>query len=504
VSVAADKVSELRQALLEYLGQPLDEPVVSKRSRGWLMRRLLLAADVLGLALAFAITELIFGSHGTPDSVGLGAEVALFVLTLPIWLLGAKLFGLYDRDEERAHYSTTDDLVRVFLLGTVGVFVFTHGFLITQLAEPNLTKQTVFWALLITCIPVARIGARTVGRKGRAYVQNTVIVGADEVGQLVARKLLLHREFGIKLLGFVNDRPAELRPDLGDLCILGTVDDLPEITRRHQVERVVFAFPEGSHDRLVHHVRTLRDSGVQVDIVPRLYEAIGPKHDVHTIEGVPLLGLAPVKLPRSSRMIKRSLDIAGATVGLVLTAPLFALAAFPIKIDSRGPVFFRQIRLGKDMREFTLFKFRTMRVDVDESKHRDYIAQTMSASATVGENGCYKLERTDEITRVGRWLRKTSLDELPQLWNVLKGEMSLVGPRPCLPYELEFFAPHQLDRFLVPAGLTGLWQVSARANSTFGEALDLDVLYAQSWSLGLDVSLMARTPLQLLRPGATR
>jgi lipopolysaccharide/colanic/teichoic acid biosynthesis glycosyltransferase len=145
-----------------------------------------------------------------------------------------------------------------------------------------------------------------------------------------------------------------------------------------------------------------------------------------------------------------------------------------------------------------------MRVDVDESKHRDYIAQTMSASATVGENGCYKLERTDEITRVGRWLRKTSLDELPQLWNVLKGEMSLVGPRPCLPYELEFFAPHQLDRFLVPAGLTGLWQVSARANSTFGEALDLDVLYAQSWSLGLDVSLMARTPLQLLRPGATR
>jgi lipopolysaccharide/colanic/teichoic acid biosynthesis glycosyltransferase len=145
-----------------------------------------------------------------------------------------------------------------------------------------------------------------------------------------------------------------------------------------------------------------------------------------------------------------------------------------------------------------------MRVGVDESKHRDYIAQTMNASATLGGNGCYKLERTEEITSAGRWLRRTSLDELPQLWNVLRGEMSLVGPRPCLAYELEFFALYQFDRFLVPAGLTGLWQVSARANSTFGEALDLDVLYAKSWSLGLDLSLLARTPIQLLRTGRTR
>jgi exopolysaccharide biosynthesis polyprenyl glycosylphosphotransferase len=475
-----------------------------EHGRGWLMRRFLLVADVLGLTFAFVSTELIFGSRGTPGSVDIGAKVALFALALPIWLLGAKLFGLYDRDEERAHYSTTDDLVRVLLLGTVGIFVLTRILLFTRLTDLDLTKLTVFWAFLITCIPVARIGARIVARKQSAYIQNTIIVGADEVGQLVARKLLLHQEYGIKLLGFVNDRHEELRSDLGDLRILGDLDDLPEIVRHSHVERVVFAFPEGSHKRLVRQIRALRDSGVQVDIVPRLYETIGPKHDVHAVEGIPLVGLAPVRIPRSSRMIKRSFDVAGAAVGLVLAAPFFTAVALLIKIDSRGPVFFRQTRLGKDMREFTLLKFRTMRVGVDESKHRDYIAQTMNASATLGGNGCYKLERTEEITSAGRWLRRTSLDELPQLWNVLRGEMSLVGPRPCLAYELEFFALYQFDRFLVPAGLTGLWQVSARANSTFGEALDLDVLYAKSWSLGLDLSLLARTPIQLLRTGRTR
>jgi lipopolysaccharide/colanic/teichoic acid biosynthesis glycosyltransferase len=150
-----------------------------------------------------------------------------------------------------------------------------------------------------------------------------------------------------------------------------------------------------------------------------------------------------------------------------------------------------------------MLKFRTMRSDTDESSHRAYIAETMRLPVATEDNSLFKLDRSAEITRVGRWLRRTSLDELPQLLNVLNGDMSLVGPRPCLPYEVAHFAPHHFDRFLVPAGLTGLWQVSARAHSPFGEALDLDVLYAQSWSFGLDLSLLARTPLQLLRPSGT-
>jgi exopolysaccharide biosynthesis polyprenyl glycosylphosphotransferase len=475
-----------------------------RRSRGWLMRRVLLAADVCGLIAAFAATEAIVGSRGAPDSIGLAGEVLLFALTLPIWLVGAKLFGLYDRDEERADHSTTDDVVRVFLLATVGVFTLMEAILLLpRVADPDLTKLTFFWALAITFVTTMRIGARTLARNSSAYVQNTVIVGAGDVGQLVARKLLQHREYGINVVGLVDAQPTERRPDLEDLTIVGTPDELPEIVARFDVHRVVFAFSNDSHAHFLGLIRSLRERGIQVDIVPRLFEVIGPNVQVHTVEGLPLVGLSPARIPRSSRLIKRSIDIAGALLGLVLTAPLFLLAAILIKRDSPGPVFFRQTRLAKDMREIEILKFRTMRVDADDLEHRAYIAATMNSRARVGANGLYKLDRSDTVTRVGRWLRKTSLDELPQLWNVLRGEMSLVGPRPCLSYEVEHFAPHHFDRFLVPAGLTGLWQVSARAHSTFAEALDLDVLYARSWSLSLDLLLIARTPLQLLRARGT-
>jgi lipopolysaccharide/colanic/teichoic acid biosynthesis glycosyltransferase len=153
--------------------------------------------------------------------------------------------------------------------------------------------------------------------------------------------------------------------------------------------------------------------------------------------------------------------------------------------------------------EFTVLKFRTMRVGTDDAAHRDFIKQTMSSSATPTTNGLYKLEREDAVTPFGRFLRRTSLDELPQLINVLRGEMAMVGPRPCLAYETEHFSPHHFERFDVPQGITGLWQVTARAHATFGEALDMDVLYARSWSLGLDIGLLLRTPIHILRRKGT-
>jgi len=156
------------------------------------------------------------------------------------------------------------------------------------------------------------------------------------------------------------------------------------------------------------------------------------------------------------------------------------------------------------MTEFTALKFRTMKQDTDQEEHRRYIRLASAEGAEPGANGLFKLERGDAITSVGHWLRKTSLDELPQLINVLRGDMSLVGPRPCIPYETETFKQHHFERFLVPAGITGLWQVTARANSTFSEALDMDVAYVRGWSLGLDLRLLLRTPFQLLRQrGAT-
>jgi exopolysaccharide biosynthesis polyprenyl glycosylphosphotransferase len=471
------------------------------RRRGWLLRRMLLVADLGGLSLAFLVASAIFGSTGTMDRVGSRSEYLLFFLTLPGWVVLAKLHGLYERDEERADHSTVDDFVGVFHLATVGAWLFEFGAWATGIAHPNLSKLATFWVLAVAFVTVAREVARAGCRRSISYLQNTIIVGAGDVGQLIARKVLQHPEYGINVVGFVDARPRERRRDLEHLTLLGPPERLPDLVRVLDVERVVVSFWNENDTRTLEVVRSLRDLDVQIDIVPRLYELVGPKVGVHTMECLPLVGLPPPHLSPSSRLLKRSIDIAGASIGLLVTAPLWIYIAWRIKRDSPGPVFFRQTRLGMNMQEFAALKFRTMHVDTDDADHREYIRNTMSPDAAVGANGLYKLDRQDAVTDFGRRLRTTSLDELPQLLNVLLGHMSLVGPRPCIPYELEHFAPHQFERFLVPAGLTGLWQVTARASSTFGEALDMDVAYARGWSLALDMRLLCRTPFKVLRRG---
>jgi exopolysaccharide biosynthesis polyprenyl glycosylphosphotransferase len=315
----------------------------------------------------------------------------------------------------------------------------------------------------------------------------------------VGRKLLQHPEYGLNLVGFVDDEPKELRSDLAHVAMLGGPDRLAELVSLLDIERVVVAFSGAPERKTLELIRSLRALNVQIDIVPRLFELVGPRVEVHSVEALALVGLSPARLSPSSRLIKRTLDVVGASIGLVLALPLFLAISVWIKRDSPGPVFFRQTRLGTNMREFTTLKFRTMHVGTSDAQHRDYIRRTMSASAEAESHGTFKLDRGSAVTRPGHILRKLSLDELPQLLNVLKGDMSLVGPRPCIPYELENFAPHHFERFLVPAGVTGLWQVSARASATFGEALDMDVAYARSWSLGLDLQLLGRTPVQVFR-----
>ena len=475
-----------------------------RRRRGWLVRRALVVADIVALTVAFAIAEEIAGRRGLP--VRLTFESVLFVLTIPLWVFMAKIYGLYERAEERSEHTTIDVFVGVFHLITVGVWVLFAGawiFKVPAYRFPPLDKLTTFWILGIVLVPVARSAARTFCHRRASYVQDAIVVGAGEVGQLVARKLLQHPEYGIRLLGFVDSDPKPIRDDVRDIPVLGSLDELHAIIERSGVERVVVAFSGDSSIETLTAVRALRDLDVQIDIVPRLYEVIAPSVAIHTVEGLPLVGLPPIKPSRSSRLVKRAIDVIGALVGLVLAAPLFAYIAFRIRRDSRGPILFRQERIGLNAKPFVVLKFRTMRAGIDEDSHREYIRETMSAEALPQQNGVYKLNRADEITPFGRWLRKTSLDELPQLINVLRGEMSLVGPRPCIAYETEYFAPHHFERFLVRPGLTGLWQVVARAHSTFGEALDMDVAYVRGWSLWLDATLLFRTPRQLLRGGST-
>jgi exopolysaccharide biosynthesis polyprenyl glycosylphosphotransferase len=481
---------------LEGLVSTRDLPAVSSSRRRFIVRRALLAADFVALAAAFVAA----GEAGPGDQTvsQFGVHLLVFLPALLVWFVGALATGLYDRDDQRPDHSTVDDFSRVLQLATLASWCALGT---ASLVSPrhDVRAAFLFWLLSLVAVLAFRVIARSAIRHHPAYLQNTIIVGAGEVGQLVGRKLLQHPEFRIRVIGFVDSEPKTMRGDLEQLPIIGSPADIIEIVRRHDVQRVIVAFSNDRHDLLLRLVRSLRDSDVQIDLVPRLFEAVGPAVGLHVLEGLTLVGLNPARSSRLARKTKRLIDAAVAAFVLLLTAPLFLLIAWRIKFDSPGPILFRQERLGEGQVPFALLKFRTMAEHTDPEPHREYVRGIMDISALPAENNLYKLSRPRDITPAGAWLRRTSLDELPQLINVLRGDMSLVGPRPCIAYETELYEPHHFDRFLVPAGMTGLWQVAARAHATFREALDLDAAYARGWSLRLDLWLLARTPPVLVR-----
>ncbi len=277
--------------------------------------------------------------------------------------------------------------------------------------------------------------------------------------------------------------------------LLGDPSRLPAIVRLFDVERVIIAFSNERHEETLDLVRSLKDLDVQIDIVPRLFELVGPGVGVYTVEGLPLVGLPPARLSRSSRLLKRALDLAVSGLALVLLVPLFALIALLIKRESEGPVFFRQVRMGSGDRTFRIYKFRTMVADADERKP-DVAHLNMHLN---GDGRMFKIPNDPRITRVGRFLRRFSLDELPQLINVALGEMSLVGPRPLIVDEDQFVEDWGRRRLDLKPGVTGPWQVLGRNHIPFQEMVRLDYLYVTSWSLYGDIKLILRTLPTVLR-----
>jgi exopolysaccharide biosynthesis polyprenyl glycosylphosphotransferase len=480
----------LDERTLEILDRRRKTAVV--RRRGWLVRRMLLLADILGLAVSFAVAEMFVGpAGGDLGRVNALGELIVFLATVPVWVMAAKIYGLYDHDEERADHSTVDEVVAVFHLVTVGSWVLFIGAWVTELAYIDFVKLAVFWACAIGCVSVARAGARAICRRRLAYLQNTVIVGAGDVGQLVARKILQHPEYGINLVGFLDSAPKDRRSDLDHLTLLGSPERLRAIVKMFDIERVVIAFSNETHDATLELIRSLKDLDVQIDIVPRLFEIVGPSVGIHTVEGLPLVGLRPLRLARSSQFLKRMLDLVGSALGILFLLPLFAGAAITIKLTSPGPVFFRQVRVGTGGGTFRIYKFRTMSEDAEARKPE--FAHLNKHVAHGGDGKMFKIPGDPRVTSVGRFLRRYSLDELPQLVNVLKGEMSLVGPRPLILDEDELVHAWARDRLKLKPGMTGLWQVLGRTDIPFEEMTKLDYLYVMGWSLRNDLSLILRT-----------
>jgi exopolysaccharide biosynthesis polyprenyl glycosylphosphotransferase len=312
--------------------------------------------------------------------------------------------------------------------------------------------------------------------------------------------LLKHPEYGINLVGFVDTDPKERREDLEHLTLLGPPSRLPALVRFFDIERVIIAFSNESHEDTLDLIRSMKDLDIQVDIVPRLFELVGPSVGIHTVEGMPLVGLPPMRLSRSSRLLKRLFDLALALLGLVLFAPVFSFIALLIKVSSRGRVFFRQTRMGEGGHTFRIWKFRTMAADADVRKTE--VAHLNKHLQAGGDARMFKIAKDPRVTRPGHFLRRTSLDELPQLFNVLSGEMSMVGPRPLILEEDGHVDAWGRDRLNLKPGLTGPWQVLGRSEIPFEEMVRLDYLYVTNWSLFTDLKLLARTlPIVLGRNG---
>jgi exopolysaccharide biosynthesis polyprenyl glycosylphosphotransferase len=466
--------------------------------RGWLVRRALALADVMGLTIAFTLSAALWAGHGHANSISDAIEVLVFMLTIPIWIGAAKLYGLYDSDDERTDHSTPDDLVGVFHLVTVGSWVFFITASLTGVADPPLYRQISFWLIAIALVTSGRAVARAICRRTLSYQQNTIIVGAGDVGQLVAHKFAQHPEYGINLVGFVDSNPKEPRNGSDGRRMLGTPDQIQDLVRMLDVERVVIAFSTDSHEETLDLVRSLKDLDVQIDIVPRLFEVLGTNVGIHTAEGLPLIGLPPLRLARSAKALKRGMDILFSGVGLLTLSPLYGMIALAIKLESPGPVFFRQIRRGRGESVFRIYKFRTMVKNADEQKH--LVASLNKHLSAGGDPRMFKIDDDPRITRVGRLLRAYSLDELPQLINVLRGDMSLVGPRPLILDEDQHVVDWKRRRLDLKPGVTGLWQVLGRDDIPFEEMVKLDYLYVTTWSLMSDVKLVLRTIPLLFRP----
>jgi exopolysaccharide biosynthesis polyprenyl glycosylphosphotransferase len=462
------------------------------------MRRLLVVADLAGLLLAFFLAERLVPA-GVADTVEGHWEAAIFLASLPLWIVLFQIHGLYDRDEERTDHSTVDDVVgvvQVVTVGTWGFLLFTH---LTRVAHPDVSRLVIFWLLAASLVPALRVGMRAVGRRQRSFVQNVIIVGSGDVARRLDDKIRKHPEYGLRVIGFVDRGTCASVNGSGPLELIGAPEDLPSLVPSLSADRVVIAFSTDSHEQTLDAIRAVQGTGVQIDIVPRMFEVLGTNARLHTIEGIPLVGLPTPRLSGSSRFLKRSLDIFGASFGIVVFLPLFAVTAALIKLDSRGPVVFRQLRMGGHENTFHIFKFRTMVRDAEDRK-ADVEHLNMHR---YDDPRMFKVPNDPRVTRVGSALRRWRIDELPQLFNVLRGEMSLVGPRPLILDEDQYVERWARKRLDLKPGMTGLWQVLGASDIPFDEMTKLDYLYVTNWSLREDLRLIMLTLPALTRARAT-
>lgn len=483
-----------------------------------------LDAVLVFLAALFAVwirhSSGLFPSSPTPWSL---------YLTPSLLAALAVVLALDRRSARRAARSRRAEIIEIAKAVAAAIVVMLAISFFFRDASYSRATVILFFLIAVPALMSRRFASRHLTqllRMNRKSGRRVVVVGFGHVGRLIGEEILNEPAY-YTLVGFVDDDRA-LSSHLPTAPILGTTEDLPAIIEAEDIDEVILAIPSAPKVRVQELIGTCITSQVRWQVVPNVADLCFERIEMDLIGGLPIFAPRGSQIVGISWALKRAFDLVAAAAIVIVTSPLLLAVAILIKTTSKGPVLYRQTRVGLNGRQFTMFKFRSMRIDGSPSIHQQYTArwilgttgqdgagrnheesQERSTNAMVrmdetlpvgSSNGSSAHKITDDprVTRVGRFIRATSLDEMPQLLNVLRGEMSLVGPRPPIPYEVERYTTWHRRRLDVLPGITGLWQVSGRNRLTFEEMVDLDVRYIEEWSLGKDLEIVWKTIPSLL------
>ncbi len=432
----------------------------------------------------------------TENTLAFSNVFLALLVGMPVLLFFLKACGMY---ETRVRMRTLDKLPKIIAAA--------NGFIITLLVAMFLMNASssfrgyiiFFW---FSCILFLFFG-RTLLQVGYSVMgttdvveRNTLLVGAGQVGKALALKLAQHPEFGLKPIGFIDNNPLIERfsePEIMDLRVLGGLEDVGRIMTENNVEKVIVGFSKDSHESMLELITICNNAGVECSVLPRLFEVITDEVPVREIGGISMVPVSKKQIAGVNRLVKVTEDYALAILGMILFWPVLLAIAIAIKIDSSGPVFYKQTRIGRDGKPFPFYKFRSMVQNAD-ALQADLVGETQQE----GDWRCWKLQDDPRVTRVGKFIRKFSLDEVPQIFNVLLGNMSIVGPRPHIDKEVEQYEEWHRLRLNAKPGITGLWQVNGRSDIPFDEMVKYDLYYIESWSLWLDIKTILRTVAAVL------
>jgi exopolysaccharide biosynthesis polyprenyl glycosylphosphotransferase len=458
------------------------------RDRGVVLAKMLFFGDLVAGVLAGLAALLILDNS-------VGATPVFVIVVALLWTLVAFSIGLYRTDQLSSWASAVSEIPR----GIVAIMLLTwpiYGLAALIGIQPAIGTAFVTVGAMAVFSGTARTVVRAVLHRNPALRQRTLILGSGVVAGQLVEKIKSNDQFGLDPVGLVDN----VIHDIGtpDLPRFGGFSDLSEIIEMQNIDRVIIAFSRVSHEELLEAIRACRDAGIAVDVIPRLFEFLDGIRSLDQIGGLPLLSISVPVLAPAMVAAKRVLDVVGSAALLLLFSPVMIATAIAIKIESRGPVFFRQPRAGRRNKSFNLIKFRSMYVDAEERKAE------LDAMNESEDGVMFKIREDPRITKVGHFIRRFSIDELPQLFNVLRGEMSLVGPRPLIFRETAALEERwHLRRLELRPGITGPWQVYGRSDSPFQEMVRFDYQYVAGWSLARDIELlMATLPAVLSGRGA--